>query len=60
MLEQGIVTLFGKSAYQEAGRVSSQRIIIPELELRLLLYQRGGGVAGCCRFLSTSQTPKGV
>ena len=38
VLGQGIVTLFGKPADQEDGELVSQRAILLELELRLLLY----------------------
>ena len=38
VLGQGIVTLFGKPADQEDGRLVSQSTILPELEFRLLIY----------------------
>lgn len=41
LLGQGIAALFGKPANQEDGALTSQRIFLPELEFRLLLYGKG-------------------
>ena len=35
------MTLFRKSANQEDGELVPQRTILPELEFRLFLYQKG-------------------
>ena len=43
--------LFGKPADWEDGGLVSQRITSPELELRLLSYQKGGVGAADCRKL---------
>lgn len=43
LLGQGIVILFGKPAVQEDGRLMCQRTIFPELEFRLLFYEKGKG-----------------
>ena len=59
VLEQGIATLFGKPTDLDDGGLVSQRTILPELEFRLFLYKKGGGVAGCCR-LGAGQTSEGM
>ena len=40
---QGVMTLFGKPAAQKDGGLVPQRTVLPELEFRLLLYEKGRG-----------------
>ena len=47
VLGQGIVTLFGKQAAWEDGGLMSQRTVLPELDIRLLLYKKGRGGGSC-------------
>ena len=42
MSGQGIVILFGKPADREDEELVSQKTILPELEFRLLLYEKVG------------------
>ena len=56
-LDQGIVTLFGKQADREDGRLVSLRTILPEVEFRPPLYKNRERVkSNTSWFQSTSES----